>query len=374
MQTEASFEPIPILDLKKQTRLLEKDITAAIRDVLDSASFILGPAVQALEDEMTKYSGCLHAVSVASGTDALRLAFAALDVGQGDEVITTPFSFVATANTIVRCGATPVFVDIDPETYNIDSSKIEAVITARTKAILPVHLYGQPADMRPICSLAKVHRLHVIEDCAQAIGARYNGSMVGSFGDAGCLSFFPTKNLGAFGDGGMVLTNDSKIAGNLDLLRRQGSRQKYKAEVLGFNSRLDTLQASILGVKLGHLEDWNSSRRAIAYRYNKWLEGEPVKTPSESSLVRHVYHLYTIRAPRRDDLAAFLTDQGIGNAVYYPVPLHLQKAFSGWGYAEGSFPVSEIASREVISLPMFPELTQQQQIRVCKAVSNFYRI
>jgi len=366
-------DPVPLLDLKQQTLLLEPKITDAIREVLHSGAFILGPAVRRLEAGMARYCQRRFAVAVASGTDALRLTLSALGIGAGDEVITTPFSFVATAGTILRCGATPVFADIDPQTFNLDPGRIESAITSRTRAILPVHLYGQPADMDPIRDLAAVHGLRVIEDCAQAVGAQYGGAMAGSLGDVGCLSFFPTKNLGAFGDGGMIVTDNADAVDRLNLLRNQGNRRKHRADVLGFNSRMDTLQAAILEVKLNFLEEWNSQRRAVARRYERWLEETPVKTPPESGRGRHVYNVYTLRAPRRDQLAERLTSRGIGNAVYYPVPLHLQKAFSGLGYTAGSLPVAETASGEVISLPIFPELTRDQQRRVCEAIHDFFR-
>ncbi len=366
-------EPVPLLDLKQQTRLLEPQITAAIREVLDSGEFILGPAVVRLEERMARYCERRFAVAVASGTDALRLTLSALGIGPGDEVITTPFSFVATASTIVRCGATPVFADIEPESFNLDPDRIESAITSRTRAILPVHLYGRPAEMAPIRDLAAARGLRVIEDCAQAAGARYRDAVVGSLGDAGCLSFFPTKNLGAFGDGGMVVIDNPDVVERLTLLRNQGSRRKHRADVIGLNSRMDTLQAAILEVKLAWLEEWNSHRRAIARRYDRWLQEAPVRTPSEPRRTRHVYNVYTLRAPRRDELAERMTSRGIGNAVYYPVPLHLQKAFSSLGYTSGSLPVSETASREVISLPIFPELTREQQRRVCESVYDFYR-
>ena len=366
-------EPVPLLDLKRQTRLLEPRVTAAVREVLDSGEFILGPAVARLEERMAVYCQRRYAVAVASGTDALRLTLSALGVGPGDEVITTPFSFVATAGTILRCGATPVFADIDPGSYNLDPDRIEAAITSRTRAILPVHLYGQPADMDPIRDLAAARGLQVIEDCAQAVGARYGGAMAGSLGDAGCLSFFPTKNLGAFGDAGMIVTDNADLVERLALLRNQGNRRKHRADVLGFNSRMDTLQAAVLEVKLDSLEDWNSRRRAIARRYNRWLEEAPVRTPPESRRSRHVYNVYTLRAPRRDQLAHRLAGRGIGNAVYYPVPLHLQRAFSRLGHTPGSLPAAETASLEVISLPIFPELTRAQQRRVCEEIYDFYR-
>jgi dTDP-4-amino-4,6-dideoxygalactose transaminase len=336
------------------------------------------------------YCGCKYGVGVASGTDALRLTLTALGIGPGDEVIITPFTFTATANTISHCGARPVFVDIDPRTYNIDPAAIEAAITERMKAIVTVHLYGQPADMDPIMELAEVHGLYVIEDAAQAIGAHYKGQRVGSIGHAGCLSFYPTKNLGAYGDGGMVVTNDSEVAERVDILRRQGGKRKYHAEVLGFNSRLDSLQAAILGVKLKYLDGWNELRRQVAQRYNELLAGLPVTTPYESPEVYHVYHQYTIQAQERDALAAYLKEQGVGTMIYYPVPLHLQELYADLGYGEGSpstprqardgagsgrcLPASEAASRQVLSLPMYPELTEVQQAAVARAMREFYSL
>ena len=371
---------IPFLDLKAQYESIKDEINAAIAEVLESTQFILGPTVRDLEQQVAAHCGCKYGVGVASGTDALRLTLTALGIGPGrfdklstrDEVITTPFTFIATANTISHCGARPVFVDIDPHSYNIDPAAIEAAITEHTKAIFPVHLYGQPADMGSIMELAEAHGLYVIEDAAQAIGARYKGRQVGSIGYAACLSFYPTKNLGAYGDGGMVVTNDVALAEKVDILRRQGGKKKYHAEVLGFNSRLDSLQAAILGVKLKYLDDWNEARRRVAQRYNELLTDLPVTTPYESPDVYHVYHQYTIRAPQRDALAAYLKERGIGTMIYYPVPLHLQRLYASLGYGEGSLPVSEAASREVLSLPMYPELTEAQQQEVAQAIWEFY--
>ena len=364
---------VPVLDLKAQYAAIETEIDAAIKRELRNASFILGPAVRDLEQRVAAYCECKHGVGVASGTDALRLALTALDIGQGDHVITSPFTFIATANVISHCRATPIFVDIDPKTYNLDPRAIAAAITARTKAIVPVHLYGHPADMDPILSLAERHGLFVVEDCAQAIGARYKGRPVGSIGDAGCLSFFPTKGLGAYGDGGMVVTNDAILAQKVDVLRRQGGKKKYHAEVLGFNSRLDSLQAAILGVKLNYLDGWNKERRRVAQRYNELLAGLPVTTPHESPDAYHVYHQYTIRAPERDALAAYLKERGIGTMIYYPVPLHLQELYASLGYQVGSLPASEAASRQVLSLPMYPELREAQLEEVAGAITRFYR-
>jgi len=371
---------IPILDLKAQYAAIEQEIDAAIKEVLLSTQFILGPAVRDLEQRVAAYCGCKYGVGVASGTDALRLTLMALGIDPGDEVITTPFTFIATANTISHCGARPVFVDIDPRTYNIDPTAIEAVITERTKAIVVVHLYGQPADMDPIMELAETRGLYVIEDAAQAIGARYpstgsgrrKGRRVASMGHAGCLSFYPTKNLGGYGDGGMVVTNDAAVAEEIDILRRQGGKNKYHAEVLGFNSRLDSLQAAILGVKLKYLDDWNKARRRVAQGYNELLASLPVTTPYESPDAYHVYHQYAIRAPQRDALAAYLKERGIGTMIYYPTPLHLQTLYASLDYSETSLPESETASREVLSLPMYPELTEVQQQEVARAIREFY--
>lgn len=365
---------IPILDLKIQYEQLHDEIAAALQSVLDSGAFVLGPDVKALEVEVADYCRCHHGIGVASGTDALRLSLAALDIGTGDEVITTPFTFVATANTISHSGARPVFVDIDPLTFNISPTAIAAAITPRTRAIVPVHLYGQAADMEPIMALARQYNLAVIEDTAQAIGGEYKGQRLGSIGDLGCLSFYPTKNLGAYGDAGMVITNNADLADKLDVLRRQGGKTKYFHEVLGFNSRLDTMQAAILRVKLRHLEAWQEGRRRAAARYDDMLNaaGAPVTTPYVRPDVRHVYHQYTIRAPQRDELARHLQSRGVATMIYYPLPLHLQGLYRDLGMGEGALPVAEEAGREVLSLPMYPELTAAQQEQVVAAVVEFY--
>lgn len=360
---------IPVLDLKAQYRPIQGEIDAAIREVVESTEFVLGPHVRKLEKEVAAYCECSHAVGVASGTDALRLTLAALDLGPGDEVITSPFTFIATANTISHCGAKPVFVDIDPDTFNISAAAAERAISPRTRGIVPVHLYGQPADLDPILKIASGHRLWVVEDCAQAIGARYKGARVGSIGRAGCLSFYPTKNLGAYGDGGMVVTNDPAFAEKVDVLRRQGSREKYHAELLGFNSRLDSIQAAILRVKLRYLDRWNDARRAIAHEYNNRLKNLPVRTPTEQHDAVHVYHQYTIRTSKRAELARFLKDRAIGTMIYYPVPIHQQKLYLNNAPA---LPNAEAAAREVISLPMYPELTTVQVAEVADAMTEFF--
>ncbi|MEA3337470.1 MAG: DegT/DnrJ/EryC1/StrS family aminotransferase [Chloroflexota bacterium] len=363
---------IPVLDLKTQYDSIRGEIAEALQGVLDSGWFVLGPDVAALEREVAAYCSCAHGVGLASGTDALRLSLAALDIGPGDEVITTPFTFVATANTITRSGATPVFVDIEPDTFNIDPQQIEAAITPRTRAIIPVHLYGQPADMDAILATAQAFDLAVIEDAAQAIGAEDKGRRAGSMGSIGCLSFYPTKNLGAFGDAGMVVTNDACLAERIDILRRQGGKTRYFHEVIGFNSRLDTIQAAVLRVKLPYLDQWQAARRRVADRYDELLADLPVTTPYVRPDVHHVYHQYTIRAPHRDELAAFLKARGIGNMVYYPLPLHRQEMYADMGLAEGTFPVAEQAGSEVLSLPIFPELSEAQQHQIAAAISEFY--
>ena len=363
---------IPSLDLRAQYAAIEQEIDAAIKEVLSSAQFVLGPAVRDLEQRVAAYCGCECGVGVASGTDALRLTLTALDIGPGNEVITTPFTFIATASTISHCGARPVFVDIDPRTYNIDPAAIELAITDRTKAIVVVHLYGQPADMDPIMELARAHGFYVVEDAAQAIGARYKGRRVGSIGHAACLSFYPTKNLGAYGDGGMVVTNDTDLAEKIDVLRRHGAKRKYHTEAPGFNSRLDSLQAAILSVKLAYLDEWNEARRRVAWCYNDLLAGLPVTAAYESPNVYHVYHQYTIRAPQRDALAAYMKKRGIGVMIYYPVPLHLQGLYASLGYEEGSLPASEAASHDVLSLPMYAEVTNMQQREVARAAREFF--
>jgi dTDP-4-amino-4,6-dideoxygalactose transaminase len=362
---------IPILDLKTQYQSIKDEIDAAVLDVMASGYFVLGPNVKALENEVAEYVGCQYGVGVASGTDALRLSFAALDIGLGDEVITTPFTFVATANTISRAGARPVFVDIDRHTFNIDPALLEAAITERTKAIVPVHLYGQPAEMDKILDIARRHQLYVIEDCAQAIGAEDRGRHVGALGDMACFSFYPTKNLGAYGDGGMVITNNAEIAERIDVLRRQGGKTKYYHEVLGFNSRLDEMQAALLRVKLRHLDNWQAQRRQVATRYDDLLRKLDVGIPYVRPGITHVYHQYTIRVSRRDELHEFLNARGIGTMIYYPLPLHLQGLYHGLGYLEGSLPVSEEAGHEVLSLPMYPELTEEQIQMVAGTIGEF---
>ncbi len=360
---------IPILDLTAQYRALKSEIDAAIARVLESGTFIMGPNVEAFEHEIAAYVGVKHAIGLNSGTDALHLALRALDVGPGDEVITTPFTFVATTEAIGIVGATPVFVDIDPVTYNIDAAQIESAITPRTKVILPVHLYGCPAAMPAIMAIARRHGLVVVEDCAQAIGAKVGGRTVGTIGTIGCFSFFPSKNLGAYGDGGMVTTNDVALADRLRALRVHGGRRKYHHEELGVNSRLDEVQAAILRVKLPHLDAWNEARRRIAVRYTESLtKVAGITVPAEPSDCHAVYHQYTVRLAARDEVRERLHKAGVQTMVYYPVPLHLQEVHRTSGQA-GAFPHAERAAREVLSLPMFPELTAENQDTVVRELS-----
>ncbi len=363
---------IPILDLKAQYQSIREEVNAAVLEVLASGNYILGPNVQALEQEIAQICGCRYGIGLASGTDALRLALDALGIGPGDEVITTSFTFIATANTISRAGAKPVFVDIEPRTFNLDPTLVEQAITERTRAILLVHLYGQPSDMTAFVDLSERYGLPLIEDSAQALLSTWQGKPISSFGAVGCLSFYPTKNLGAYGDGGMAVTNDPEIAERLDTLRRHGGRIRYHHERLGYNSRLDELQAAALRVKLRYLADWTAARQRIAALYDELLADLPVTTPYVAPEATHVYHQYTIRAPHRDALRVFLAEQGIGSAVYYPVPLHRQEMYADLGMDEGSLPEAERAAREVLSLPIYPELTEEQVVKVAEAVRCFY--
>lgn len=363
-----------MVDVVGQYRKIKSEIDTAIHAVLDSGQFILGKEVGEFECQVAGYLGVRYAVGCASGTDALQVAMMALGIGPGDEVITTPFTFVATTETIVLLGAKPVYVDIDPKTFNIDASRIERAITARTKAIIPVHLYGQAADMDPVMDVARKHNLKVIEDAAQAFGASYKGKKVCSFGDVSCISFFPSKNLGAFGDAGMVVTNDVELGERVKVICAHGSRIRYHHDMLGVNSRLDTIQAVILSVKLRHLENWNAARQRAATRYDELLAGTPVIRPYVSPMCSHIFHQYTIRSPRRDELAEHLKNSRIPHAIYYPIPLHLQKAFAVAGSRKGDFPVAEQAAAEVLSLPMHTELTEEQQRFITDAVKAFYEV
>ena len=371
---KTSLEPIPPLDLKAQWLSIKGEISAAINAVVESQQFILGPQVQALEEEIARYCGTKFAVGVASGTDALLLALHAAGVGPGDEVLLPTFSFIATADSVSLLGAIPVFVDIDPSTFAIDAAQLEAKITSRTRAILPVHLYGHPADMDPINAIAQRHNLKVIEDNAQAIGAKYKNRKTGGLGDFGCISFFPSKNLGAYGDAGMIVTNSEPHSKHLRVLRNHGSSQKYYATEQGWNSRLDEIQAAILRVKLRHLDNWGAARRKNASSYNQLLKAIPgVVTPVEAPWAEHVHHQYTIRVVNRDRLQCALTEQGIGTTVYYPAPIHLQPVFAKLGYHAGDLPQAEKAAKEVLSLPIYAELTSEQIHRVVSAIAAAVR-
>ena len=368
------LEPIPPLDLKAQWLTIKSEIAAAINAVVESQHFILGPQVQTLEEEVAKYCGTKFAVGVASGTDALILALHAAGVGPGDEVLMPTFSFIATADTGSLLGAIPVFVDIDPVTFAIDPAQLEAKVTPRTRAIVPVHLYGHPADMDAINAIAQRHNLKVIEDNAQAIGAKYKDRKTGCLGDLGCISFFPSKNLGGYGDGGMIVTDSEAYAKHLRTLRSHGSPKKYYATEQGWNSRLDEIQAAILRVKLRHLDNWGVARRKNASSYSQLLKGVPgVVTPVEAPWAEHVYHQYTIRLANRDRVQSALTEQGIGTTVYYPTPMHLQPVFAKLGYHQGDLPHAEKAAKEVLSLPIYAELTSEQIHRVVAAITAAVR-
>ena len=359
---------IPFVDLKTQYRELKLEIDAAIAHVLENAQFALGPAVEAFERDFSSYCGTTRTVAVNSGTSALHLALLAAGVRQGDEVITVPFTFVATVAAIEYAGAKPVFVDIDPEYHTMDPGALERAITPRTRAVVPVHLFGQPADMDPIVEVARRHKLAVIEDACQAHGAHDKGRRAGSIGDIGCFSFYPGKNLGAFGEGGAAVTNHEPYAEKMRLLRSWGEKTRYEHSMRGFNYRMDGIQGAVLGVKLKHLEQWTESRRRLAANYGRLLSGTAARIPTERAGVRHVYHAYTVRLPKRDAWRAHLLQTGIQTGVYYPVPVHLQPAYRDLGYARGNFPAAETVAGEVLSLPLFPEMTDAQQEEVCDAL------
>ena len=360
---------IPILDSKRQYAQIGKEIEAAVLEVLASGSYILGKHNKALQEEFAAYVGSKYSLGLNSGTDALHLGLRALNIGRGDEVITTAFTFVATTEAIGIVGAHPVFADIDPDTFNIDPAKIEAAITPRTKAIIPVHLYGQPCDMDAIMDIAKRHNLYVIEDCCQAIGAKYKGQMVGTFGDIGCFSFYPTKNLGGMGDGGMITCNDQALYDRIVALRNHGGAIRYYHDELGVNSRLDEIQAAILRVKLNYIDEWNKARQENAYRYNELFAQYPeIVTPVEIENSYCVYHQYTIKIENRDEVHKLLQENGVGAMIYYPVPLHLQKLHKELGYKVGDLPLTEEDTKLVMSLPMFPELTEEEQKTVVETV------
>ena len=359
---------IPMVDLKGQYQTLKQEIQAALAETFDNAHFILGPNVQAFEKEAAEYLGVKHAISCASGTDALHLALLAAGIGAGDEVITTAFTFIATAEAIDYGGAVPVFVDIEPDSFNIDPAKIEAAITDRTTAILPVHLFGQPADMDAIMAIAEKHGLKVIEDCAQSFGAAIGGRMTGGIGIAGCHSFFPSKNLGCYGDGGMVTTNDDAVAEQLKMLRNHGSRERYHHDIIGYNSRLDEIQAVILRAKLKRIRSYNEGRRRAAHQYSDLLK-DKVTPPHEDGKGEHVYHQYTLLSDRRDAIMQKLQEAQIGCAIYYPIPLHKQKVFAE-ACAGLSLPVTEDVVNRCLSLPIFPELSEAQVNEIVRVIES----
>jgi len=367
---------VPLLDLKPQYAVLRESLRAAIDRVIDSQQFVMGAEVGMLEESIASYSQTKHAIGCASGSDALLLALMALDVKQGDEVITSPFTFFATGAAIARLGARPVFVDIDPLTYNLDHARVESAITQKTRVVLPVHIYGQCADMDALLAVAERHGLQLVEDAAQAIGAEDKGRRAGSMGSVGCFSFYPSKNLGAAGDAGMLTTNDDKLADRLKALRLHGAAHEFEHKELGINSRLDSLQAATLNVKFPYLEGWSNERARKAAYYTELLKGAdlhfPVALPFVREEVRHIFHQYVIRVPKyRDTLSQYLKERGIGTKVYYPIPLHLQECFSYLGYREGALPESESAARETMALPMFPELSQTQQEYVVETIKSF---
>jgi len=365
---------VPLLDLKAQYATIKAEMDRAVYEVMESQRFINGPAVQELEGLIAQYCGCASAVGVSSGTDAILCSLMALGIGPGDEVITSPYTFFATAGCIARVGARPVFVDIEPDTFNIDTSQVPGAVSERTKAIIPVHLFGQTAEMDPILALAEDRGLHVIEDAAQAIGATYRGRMAGSMGTVGCFSFFPSKNLGGIGDGGMVVTQDEGLAERIRVLRNHGAKPTYYHSLVGGNFRLDTLQAAALVVKLRHLEGWAAGRRANAARYEELFAGfDKVVTPTVLEHNVSVFNQYVVRVPRRDQLRAFLEQRGVGTAVYYPLGLHEQECFRYLGYSSGDFPHSERAAIETLALPIYTELTAGQIALVADAIKEFLR-
>lgn len=368
---------VPLLDLTEQNKALRPEIEAALGRVLDTNAFILGGEVKTLEEELAAYCQTKHAIGCASGSDALLLALMALDVGPGDEVITTPYSFFATVSAVTRLGAVPVFVDIDPITCNLDISQIEGKITERTKAIQPVHLYGQCADMKALREVAGKHGISLVEDAAQAIGAEEDGVRAGAMSEIGCFSFYPSKNLGGMGDGGFMTTDDDRLAEKLYALRVHGSKERYHHKWVGLNSRLDGFQGAVLRVKLPHLDSWSDKRKGNADRYHQLFTDagltEQVVLPFERPNVRHIYNQYVVRVPgQRDELREFLTSNGIGTDIYYPIPLHLQKCFEFLGYKEGDLPESERAARETLALPIYPELKPEQQEYVVEKISEFF--
>ncbi len=363
---------VPFINLAAQYESLQHELLPAVEKALSSGHYVLGPNVAAFEQEIAAGTATAFGIGVNSGSDALTLSLKALDLGPGDEVITTPFTYIAPAEAIYQTGARIVFADIDARTFNLDPADVTRKISARTKAIIPVHLFGQAAPLNELRELASPRAVHLVEDCAQAIGATYNGKPVGSLGRLGCFSFYPTKNLGANGDGGMVVTNDEALAGKLRMLRLHGIERRYHHELHGYNSRLDELQAAILRVKLAHLNRWNARRAQIAARYFAGLKDLPAELPAVAPGNTHVYHVYAILAERRDELQRFLADRGVPTIIYYPRPLHLQKVYADLGYATGDFEVAERVSERILPLPMYPELTDEQVDYVIESIHRFF--
>ncbi|MBM4165801.1 MAG: DegT/DnrJ/EryC1/StrS family aminotransferase [Ignavibacteria bacterium] len=361
-----------LVDVVGQYKKIKHEIDEAVLRVVESGQYILGKDVSEFENNCARYLNVKHAIGCASGTDALQIAMMALGIGKDDEVITTSFTFVATVETIALIGANPVYVDVEEDSFNINVSQIEKAITKKTKAIIPVHLFGQSVDMQPLLEIAKKYSLFVIEDMCQAIGAEYTGEKVGTFGDISCTSFFPSKNLGAFGDGGMLFTNNDLLAEKMRMIGNHGSKVRYYHELLGVNSRLDTMQAAILDVKLKYLDEWNNKRRIASANYNKLFANSTIKTPTEKSFAKHIYHQYTIRVPKRDELAEYLKAKKIPFGVYYPIPLHQQQAFSHFVEKDFHLPITEKIVNEVISLPMHTELMMEMQEYIAKTILEFY--
>ncbi|MDD5262685.1 MAG: DegT/DnrJ/EryC1/StrS family aminotransferase [Methylacidiphilales bacterium] len=363
--------PVPYFSLTEQTNSLRKELMAAFNRCLDTNAYCLGPEVDAFEKEFAAWNNSAHTIAVNSGTSALHLGLLLLGVAPGDEVITTPFTFASTSWAISYAGARPVYVDIEPETYNIDPSKIEAAITSKTKAILPVHLYGHPCELEPLQKIARKHKLGILEDAAQAHGAHYQGGKVGNFGECGAFSFYPTKNLGALGEGGMLTTSDPKMAERARALRNHGSYRRYYYDEIGYNYRMEGIQGAALRIKLKHLDENNRRRGELATLYTQQISGLPIVLPRVKHGVESAWHLYVIRSPRRDELAAHLNQNGIGTAIHYPVPLHLQQCYAFLGHKPGDFPVAEQVARECLALPFYPEMASEQVKQVCEAIRTF---
>lgn len=364
---------IPLVDLKAQYLSIKKEISEAIKRVLNNCSFIMGEEVEKFEEEFACFCNAKHAIGVSSGTDALFLALKAIDIQPGDEIITVPNTFIATTEAITMAGGKIKFVDINKSTFNIDTSKVESAITEKTKAIIPVHLYGHPADMDPILNITKKYNINVIEDAAQAHGAEYKGKRVGTFGYISCFSFYPGKNLGAYGDAGAVVTNDSEIAQKIAMLRNHGRIKKYEHEYEGYNCRLDAFQAAILRVKLKYIDSWNEARRTHASLYKELLQSDNILLPIEQNNCKHVYHIFAIRVPNRDNLLNKLKNEGVGVGIHYPILLHLQQAYRYLNYKAGDFPKAEKCANDILSLPMYPELKTKEIERIVTIIKDFYR-